>query len=77
MVISISGIEGLSFSVIGLEHEGDEPLDLPVEAHGVDRYRVLVSAPAGPSQRQITITVRDAETGETDVNRASFRGPSQ
>ena len=54
-----------------------EPLGLPVEAHGVDRYRVLVIAPAGAPQRQITISVRDIESGETDTNRASFRGPNR
>ena len=77
MEVSISGIEGIGFAVIGLKHEGDAPLELPVEAHGVDRYRVLVTAPAGAPQRQITISVRDIETGETDTNRASFRGPNR
>ncbi|MEO0608314.1 MAG: FixG Ig-like domain-containing protein, partial [Pseudomonadota bacterium] len=76
MVISITGIEGLSYNVIGFDHESAAPLELPVEAHGVDRYRVLVTAPAGASQRQITISVRDAISGETDSNRASFRGPN-
>lgn len=77
MEITVSGIDSLSFNVIGFEHEGDAPLVLPVEAHGVDRYRLLISAPAGAAQRQITITVRDIETDEADTNRASFRGPSE
>ena len=77
MVVSLTGIDGLSFSVIGFDHVGGAPIELPVEAFGVDRYRILVSAPAGRAQRQITITVRDDETGETDINRASFRGPAQ
>ena len=77
MEVSISGIEGIGFTVIGFEHEGDASLELPVEAFGVDRYRVLVTAPAGSPQRQITISVRDIETGEADTNRASFRGPNR
>lgn len=77
MQVSVTGIEGLSFNVIGFDHDAAEPINLPVEAHGVDRYRILISAPAGASQRQVTISVRDIETGETDTNRASFRGPSQ
>jgi cytochrome c oxidase accessory protein FixG len=77
MMVSITGIEGFTYQVIGFEHKGSEPIELPVEAHGVDRYRVLISAPAGASQRQITISVRDTATGETDTNRASFRGPNQ
>ena len=77
MVVSITGIDGLNYQVIGFDHNGSEPIELPVEAHGVDRYRVLISAPAGASQRQITISVRDTATGETDTNRASFRGPNE
>lgn len=76
MVIEVSGLEELGFSVIGIQHDGAAPLELPVEAFGVDRYRVLVTAPKGASQRQITIKVTDKETGETDTNRASFRGPN-
>ena len=77
MMVSITGIDGLSFSVIGFDHEGDAPIELPVESFGVDRYRILISAPVGAPQRQITISVRDVESGETDINRTSFRGPNQ
>ncbi|MEM9939658.1 MAG: cytochrome c oxidase accessory protein CcoG [Pseudomonadota bacterium] len=77
MIIDVTGLEQLSFTVIGFDHTGSAPLELPVKAHGVDRYRILVSAPAMTGTRQITMTVRDAETGESDVNRTSFRGPLQ
>ena len=77
MEVSITGPDGLAFNVIGFEHEGSDPIELPVEPYGVDRYRLLISAPLGASQRSITISVRDIETGETDTNRASFRGPAQ
>ena len=77
MRVSIAGPEGLAFTVIGFDHDDAAPIELPVAAHGVDRYRILISAPAGAPQRQITISVEDIETGETDTNRASFRGPSQ
>ncbi|GAB5458237.1 MAG: cytochrome c oxidase accessory protein CcoG [Henriciella sp.] len=75
MLVSITGIEDLSFSIIGFDHEGSTAIELPVEAHGVDRYRLLISAPPGAPVRPITITVRDIETGETDINRTSLRGP--
>ncbi|MEM9570728.1 MAG: cytochrome c oxidase accessory protein CcoG [Pseudomonadota bacterium] len=77
MRVSVSGVEGLSFDVIGMEHEGGTDIELPVESHGVDRYRILVRAPAGTARRQITIAVEDIVSGETDSNRASFRGPAQ
>ena len=75
MRISVTGLEGLSYSVIGFDHAGNAALELPVEAYGVDRYRLLVRAPQGAAQRHILITVTDAETGEADSNRVSFRGP--
>jgi len=75
MVLSVSGLPDLTYSVIGFEHDGAGSLELPVEAHGVDRYRILVRAPAGAPQRRIMFAVRDPETGETDINSASFRGP--
>ena len=76
MRVSLSGIDGLRVAVVGFEENGRTEIELPVEPHGVDRYRLLVSAPAGAPQRQILIRVEDVETGETDTNRASFRGPN-
>lgn len=77
MRVTVTGVEGLSFDVIGMEHDSGAAIDLPVESHGVDRYRILVRAPAGTTRRQITIAVEDVVSGETDTNRASFRGPAQ
>ncbi len=77
MLLDVAGLEGLSFKVIGMDHEGSETLELPVEGFGVDRYRILVAAEAGAPRRQITFTVKDAETGEADVNISSFRGAEQ
>ncbi len=77
MLLDIKGLDGLSFKVIGMEHEGGDPLELPVEAFGVDRYRILVAAEAGAPRRQVTFTVKDAYTGEADVNVSSFRGAEQ
>lgn len=77
MLLDVAGLEGLSFKVIGMDHEGGETLELPVEGFGVDRYRILVAAEAGAPRRQITFTVKDAETGEADVNISSFRGAEQ
>lgn len=74
--LAVKGPEGLTYKVVGFEDTAlTEALDLPVEAHGVDRFRVLVTAPPGRAQRQITFTLTDTVTGETTTNRASFRGP--
>ena len=72
-----SGIERDGAEWIGMEHDGGDTLELPVEAFGVDRYRILVAAEAGAPRRQVTFTVKDAETGEADVNVSSFRGAEQ
>ena len=77
MLLSVSGPEGVSYKVIGMEHDGEGVLELPVEAFGVDRYRILVSADAGAPRRQVIFTVRDGVTGETDMNMSSFRGAEQ
>jgi cytochrome c oxidase accessory protein FixG len=77
MLLHVSGLDGMSFKVIGMEHEGSGPLELPVEAFGVDRYRILVAAEAGAPRRQVVFTVRDEDTAESDVNVSSFRGAEQ
>lgn len=78
MELEVSGLEGMSFKVIGLEHDGESNvIDLPVEAYGVDRYRVLVAADAGAPRRRVVFTVRDKETGENDINLSSFRGEAE
>ncbi|MEL6828980.1 MAG: cytochrome c oxidase accessory protein CcoG, partial [Pseudomonadota bacterium] len=75
MTLAISGVDGASFKVIGFEHEGATPLDLPVEAFGVDRYRIIVTAPHGAPRQDLIFTVTDTVTGESDANRSSFRSP--
>ncbi|MEM8617262.1 MAG: cytochrome c oxidase accessory protein CcoG, partial [Pseudomonadota bacterium] len=75
--LDVTGVTGLSFKVIGLEPGPDGCHALPVAPHGVDRYRILVAAPEGRPQRQITFTLTDKTSGEIETNRASFRGPEQ
>lgn len=76
--LSVSGPDGMTYRVVGFEEEAlIEAIDLPVAAHGVDRYRILVTAPDGPTRRQVTFTVTDTQTSETSSNRVSFRGPGQ
>ena len=74
MQLEIKGLEGLTFKVIGFEHDDGASIDLPVDPFGVDRYRVLVAAEAGAPRRTVTFTVRDKVSGEADVNTSSFRG---
>ena len=75
MVLDVTGIEDLSFKVIGTDHTGSEEIELPVDPFGVDRYRVIVSASKGESHRNIRFVIRDPVTGESDTNTAAFRGP--
>ena len=73
MSVSIDGLSGASVKVIGLKVEGDLQFEVPVAAYGVDRYRILVSAPENGHQRQIRFVVTDTETNETVTNDAAFR----
>ncbi len=75
IALNVTGIEGLSFKVIGTDHIGDAEILLPVEPFGVDRYRIVVSAPEGESHRKIQFSISDSVTGETDNNQSAFRGP--
>ncbi|MEL7481814.1 MAG: cytochrome c oxidase accessory protein CcoG [Pseudomonadota bacterium] len=73
---SLDASPGTEFEIVGLETTASDVVTLPVAAHGVDRYRVLVTAPRGARQRQIEFVLVDSETGETISSRSSFRGPS-
>ncbi|MEO0465646.1 MAG: cytochrome c oxidase accessory protein CcoG [Pseudomonadota bacterium] len=75
MTVSLSGIEGAGFTVLGIDTENATRISVPVAAHGVDRYRVLVTAPQGVAQRTIVFEVTDLDTGETVTNRSPFGGP--
>ncbi len=73
--LTISGIEGVAAEIVGIDGETDGVITLPVAAHGVDRYRLLITAPAGDSQRRISLSLSDTETGETITTQAPFRSP--
>ena len=73
--ISISGLDGVQFQIIGLEKpETGSEVQLPLEQYGVDRFRMLVTAPPAerPHRTSLVITVRDPETGETHTSTAAF-----
>ncbi len=73
MTIAVDGVEGAKLKIIGVNSEPSAQLEVPVAAHGVDRYRVLVIAEDSQSVQQISFRVTDSETGETDSNRVPFR----
>ncbi len=73
LLVEVGGIEGAELSVIGFDEiEGNE-VELPVAAHGVDRYRILVTAPAETGNKTLTVNVTDPETGETSRNNVPFQ----
>jgi cytochrome c oxidase accessory protein FixG len=74
-VISISGIPGADFEIIGVpKTEGAISTRLPLEQYGVDRFRMLVTAPAAslPHRSSLEITITDPETGESHMSTAAF-----
>ncbi len=77
LTVSLSGLEGADFEVVGVGAPTDGALTLPVGAHGVDRYRLLVTVPPGALDGRVIfgLSVTDETTGETHVNRTSFVGP--
>lgn len=73
--LEITGIEGVNAEIVGIDSETDNLITLPVAAHGVDRYRLLITAPAGDAQRRVSLSLSDTETGETITTQAPFRSP--
>ena len=72
--ITVEGLEGSTFRIVGLE-EGESRVTATPEH--VDRYRLIVLAPADTLERQqrVRIVARDAETGEEDINLVPFAAP--
>ena len=73
--ISISGLDGAQLQIIGLaQPENDMEVQLPLEQYGVDRFRMLVTAPPTerPHRTSLVITIQDPETGETHTSTAAF-----
>ncbi|WP_430405021.1 cytochrome c oxidase accessory protein CcoG [Hyphomonas sp.] len=74
-VISISGIPGADFEIIGVPKPEDAVSTiLPLEQYGVDRFRILVTAPAAslPHRSSLEITITDPETGESHTSATAF-----
>ncbi len=77
LLVTIAGAETLEIEIIGEAPVDDDKFALPVEANGVDRYRVLVVAPGDEVRRRNTFvwSVTDPETGESHAERVPFQGP--
>ena len=77
MRLEVSGVEGLELDIVGLNVAEDGSVVLPVNAHGVDRYRMLITTPAGAVERRTSLDIKltDSENGETDTNVVPFLGP--
>ncbi|MEM7766149.1 MAG: cytochrome c oxidase accessory protein CcoG [Pseudomonadota bacterium] len=75
MTVTLSGIDDARMTIVGFDEKDIRTATLPVAAHGVDRYRVLVTAPPGPADRRITFKVSASATADTDTNRVAFKGP--
>ena len=74
-IVSISGLPGADFQIIGLaKPDGVQQVELPLDQYGVDRFRLLVTAPGAalPHRSSLDITVVDAETGESHTSSAAF-----
>lgn len=77
MRLVISGLEGAELGVVGLENVSDTEVLLPVAPHGVDRYRVVITAPDGidVNQKRLKLSLIDTATQEEHSNSVSFSGP--
>lgn len=75
VAISVEGLPGAEFEIIGLgEATQGETLELTSTAHGVGRYRLLVTAPAEglPPRTVMTVQIENIDSGETAEADAPF-----
>ena len=74
VAIELEGLDGATLQMVGLETEEDGSVELDLGAHGVDRFRMLITrAPEGTDPRlNYTVLVRDTETGEVEDAAAVF-----
>lgn len=72
--IEIEGLDGASLQMIGLETEDDGTVELDLGAHGVNRFRMLVTRrTSDPAPRaDFTVLVKDTATGEVEDSAAVF-----
>ena len=73
--VSVAGLADAEFEIIGVGTAGDGgALQLSPDAHGVGRYRLLVTAPAeGLAPRtSLRVQIRDVNSGETAEAAAPF-----
>ncbi len=73
--ITVKGLGDAEFEIIGIgTSQPGGGLTLTSEAHGVDRYRMLVTVPAGDAadRDNLVVEIRDPGTGETIEAGAPF-----
>jgi polyferredoxin len=77
MVLSVEGLAGARIEVIG---EGEEATSvrLTVQSDGVDRYRLLITAPANQvSGGDITLVLADPASDKRVAVSTPFAGPER
>ena len=79
MRLETLGTPEMNLEVVGIEPDADGTIILPVEANGVDRYRLLVTVPgeAADGKDTFIMVLTDIETGEVHTNRTSFMAPDK
>lgn len=77
MRIELIAEPGTRFDIVGLNGEDATHILVPVAAHGVDRYRVLVVSPEAARQSKVGFKVTDTLTQEEITDFTSFKGSPQ
>ena len=81
LAIAVDGLEGAQLSVVGENAADTGETAVQVEPDGVDRYRVLVTAPAGSvdadGSSRVRIRVHDPDSGAEQSNVVPFLGPER
>ena len=76
ILLSVTGIDGIDVAIVG---EGENDMNLSVAGEHVDRFRILIKAPADSLSGNDTLRIiaTDTSTGEKDVNIVPFSSPKK
>lgn len=72
--VEIEGLDGASLEMIGLETQADGSVEFDLGAHGVNRYRMLITRHTEDTspRANFTVQVTDTGTGESEDSPAVF-----
>lgn len=78
--LTLSGLDGATMTVIGIDGADTKSVDLPVPADSVGTFHLFVTAPRsaiGGKKKDLTMVMTNLDTGRVEHHQNLFAGPDQ